>query len=274
MPTTNNLRGGSGRHRTLNALRNLAGIALAVAFVFFLVETVRDQVGRIGASALLPGWPGILLSVGLLFAWALMFLWASESCLRRLLGVSRSLPLATTAAAFFKSFLLRYIPGKIWTAVGRAETLVPAVPRVTTFRCVLYEQLHLNVATMGLAILLTGLLAVDHGIQTRLPLLSSGATTPQITWCSGGSSTGTSRACSILCGRLSVGRTGWLCGRSGSGVCDQTLFGCRLCVELARHWLTLKVIYAPSSARPSRRKRRGLSPVTEKAGASMRPPKS
>lgn len=175
MPTIDQPPGGPGRNRTLDALRNLAGVALAGAFVFFLVETVRDQVERIGASALWPGGAAILLSVGLLFAWALMFLAASESCLRRLLGVPRSLPPATSAAAFFKSFLLRYVPGKIWTAVGRAETLAPAVPRATTFRCLLYEQLHLNVATLGLAILMTGPLVIGHGTEARWPLWSGGA---------------------------------------------------------------------------------------------------
>jgi hypothetical protein len=101
----------------------------------------------------------------------------SEWILRRVCVPGCQAEWRETAMAFLKGYVLRYIPGKVWGVAVRVESLSGTIKRGDVLRCVLYEQLMLNGATLLVAL---PLLAVVFQEQVQL---GQGPVVLLLGWC-------------------------------------------------------------------------------------------
>lgn len=146
----------------MKILRRLMGWALAAAFVWFFFRSVLTYADRIGVSGLVPDMAYLIEALCILFLWLIIYELGSEWILRRACMPECPVRWPRTALVFYRSFLLRYVPGKVWTVLVRVEGLADVIPRAIMLRCVVYEQAHLNAATVIIAILALPFV-LDHG---------------------------------------------------------------------------------------------------------------
>jgi hypothetical protein len=142
--------------------RKLAGVGLSIAFVYFLVDAVRDSITKASLYPLAPGWIAILATTTALVAWVAALELGAEWILRRTCVPGCTVRWRETAMAFMKGYVLRYVPGKVWGMAVRVESLTGKVDRVDMLRCVLYEQIMLNGATLLVALAGLGVLIQSH----------------------------------------------------------------------------------------------------------------
>lgn len=125
----------------------LLGLALAFLWRSFLqlggLVTFRDAV---------PGWGAVLLAALLSLGW-LVSMAAGWVWVLRNNTTAESLPtLVRLCAAFMRSFISRYVPGKIWPAVVLWERLHDQIGPSPVLRSYLLQQLHLLASAAVLSI--------------------------------------------------------------------------------------------------------------------------
>jgi uncharacterized membrane protein YbhN (UPF0104 family) len=140
--------------KLVRTLIKIVLVALAIACVAFFLRQVVVVFGRLSLADALAR-PGQLaacfaLSVTWIGAMALFWDWA----IRRVFGCAQ-LTLVDTFSAFTRSYLARYVPGKIWIIAARIEPLKrKGVPSSAIVSASAFEQLSIAIGTFPPAIML------------------------------------------------------------------------------------------------------------------------
>jgi glycosyltransferase 2 family protein len=132
----------------------IALIAIALACVMFFLRQAVDVFARVSlADALAHPWQiaaCLVLSVAWIGVMTLFWDWS----IRRVFGCGQ-LKWADTFSAFTRSYIARYMPGKIWIIATRIEPLKrKGAPSATIVSASAFEQISIAVGTFPPAILL------------------------------------------------------------------------------------------------------------------------
>jgi glycosyltransferase 2 family protein len=129
-------------------------IALALACVAFFLRQAVDVFGRLSLADALarPGQIAACFALSVIWIGVMTLFW--DWSIRRVFGCGQ-LTWADTFSAFTRSYIARYVPGKIWIIATRIEPLKrKGVASATIVSASAFEQISIAVGTFPPAILL------------------------------------------------------------------------------------------------------------------------
>jgi uncharacterized membrane protein YbhN (UPF0104 family) len=140
--------------KAVRLLIRIVLVAIAVACVAFFLRQAADVFGRVSLADALarPGQVAACFALSVIWIGVMTLFW--DWSIRRVFGCGQ-LTWADTFSAFTRSYIARYVPGKIWIIATRIEPLKrKGAPSAKIVSASAFEQISIAVGTFPPAILL------------------------------------------------------------------------------------------------------------------------